>query len=251
MSANENENVNTLEIDIGKLLLACLKKWWCFVIAMVLCGAIVYASTILFVSPTYQATVKIYVNNKDIVSSSSVTTSDITASAKLVELYSVILNTRDTLDRIIQQNNLNYTTGQLKDMLATSGVNDTQVFSVTVTTTSPGESLAIAQTVGEILPEEIKEIISGADAKVIEHAVLPTQRSGPNYVRNAILGALIGFVITAIAIAVMTILDTTVESEQDIRDITDVPILVHIPDLKANVSNQKKYQAYARTTKTE
>lgn len=217
-------------VDLGKIAFACLKRWKQVVLGTALCAGAALLFTVLCIPPTYTSTVQIYVNNSDITeSSNSVSTSDLNASAQLVDLYEVILNTDDTLDLILEDTGLDYSYTQLKGMLSTAAVNGTQVFRVSVAAPSPEEAQLIASTIGDILPEVINEIVQGADARVVSHAKVPSGRSAPSYSKNAFLGGMAGFVLAFLLIAAMEITDTIVHSDQDVDELVEAPILAYIP----------------------
>ncbi len=237
MSQNEND---ILEIDVWKLFLACLKKWWIIAIATVGCGVVVLLYSLFFIIPTYASTIKLYVNNSNNNPNSvSITASDMNASAQLVDVYEVILNTKDTLDVVLDRTGLasKYETKDLSRMLQTKAVNGTQVFQVTVTNSSPEEAQLIASTIGIVLPEKIAEVIDKSDARIVENAVIPTEKVAPSNTKNAFIGLLVGFFVSVAVIIVVELLDSTIKSEDDLNDITDLPILSRIPDF---FNNKKK-----------
>ncbi len=244
-----NRDDTVVEIDLWKLLSACLQKWWIILLATLIggIGSFVVARTLII--PTYESTVKIYVNNSEInVGNLSISASDLSASMQLVDVYEVILNTKDTMDIVIQRADLPYDHEELMKMLETTAVNDTQVFQVTVTSISPQEAQLIAATIGEVLPDVIAGIIDSADARIVEHAIVPNRRSAPSYSICTVVGAFIGCVIAAMAVCISEMTDTTIKSEEDLLEVTDLPILTHIPDFegeeKAKYGYGKKAYAY-------
>ncbi len=245
-------NDEVIEIDLWKLILACVSKWWLIAIVTLVFGIAAFVCSKVLITPTYQSTVKIYVNNSDMnIGNISISTSDLTASAKLVDLYEVILNTKDTLDVVIKEAGLNYSYGQVMGMLSTSAVNDTQVFRVTVTNTSPEEAQLIADTIGKVLPDVIADIIDSADARIVENAIVPTQKVAPSNSRNAMMGAMVGFVLVVGILVVIELLDNTIKNEDDLLDVIDIPVLTYIPDFyndgkKRNTYNRNYYKAYMR-----
>ena len=58
-----NVKSDVKEIDIFKLLGAFLKHIWIIVIVSVLCAAIAFAYAYFFITPTYQSSTMLYVNN--------------------------------------------------------------------------------------------------------------------------------------------------------------------------------------------
>ncbi len=241
------EKSNAVDIDIVKLFKACLEKWWCFVIAMFCLGIIFYCNAKLTTEPLYSSSVKIYVSN--IANSDDlqkITSSDISASAALVNLYSVILHTNNTLSKVKEVSGVDYSIEQLNEMLSTAAVDETQVFSVKVTSKSPEDAKKIATTIGEVLPGDLKNIIKGVDAMVVEDATTPGGPINLSFTRKAVIGAAIGFILVAGLVFVKVIFDTTIRSENDVEGITDAPILAVIPDLAENSGRQKSYKSYGK-----
>mgnify|MGYP002508932290 CR=1 FL=1 len=52
-----------IEIDLLKLVLILWRKAWAIVLAMIVMGGIAFGITYNFIEPTYQSSVKVYVNN--------------------------------------------------------------------------------------------------------------------------------------------------------------------------------------------
>ncbi len=245
MNQKANTNDDTIQIDLLRLARACLKSWWLILLVTIVFGVVTYVGTKELVTPLYQSSVKIYVNNSEInVGSVSVSTSDLSASIQLVDLYEVILNTKDTLDQVIEVTGLDYEYTDIQSMLSTSAVNDTQVFQVVVTNPSPEEAQLIASTIGTVLPEVIQGIIDSADARIVESAIVPTEQSSPSYVSNAVKGALVGFVLAVLIICLLDLLDITIRQESDFTGIVNAPILAYIPDY--NSKYEKSYGKYGR-----
>ncbi len=242
-----NRNDEVIEINLWKLIFVCLQKWWLIVLAALICGSAGYIYSRCFIAPTYQSTVKLYVNSNAInVGNISVSAADMNVSVKVVEIYEVILKTKDTLDVIIEKAGLQtkYDFRDLQDMISAASVNETQIFQVTVTNTSPQDAHLIATTIAEELPDIIAEIINGTDAKIVEHSIIPEQKIGPSNSRNAMIGALIGFVVVVAVLVIMELADTTIKDEEDLTEVLEgVPILAYIPDLSGN---KKRMSRYAR-----
>ncbi len=242
-----SQNEDVIEINLWKLILVCLQRWWLILLVALICGTAGFVYSRFFIEPTYESTVKIYVNNSQIdVGNISISSSDLTASAKLVDIYEVILKTKDTLDVIIEKADLTdtYTYKDVRKMLSTASVNETQIFEVKVTNTDPKRAHLIASTIANELPSIIADIIDSADARIVEHSIVAEEKVGPSNTRNAMLGAIIGFVLVVGVLVVMELLDTTIKDEDDLREVIDtIPVLAYIPDLNGN---KKKLSRYAR-----
>lgn len=122
-------------------------------------------------------------------------------------------------------------------MLTAEVVEETEMFSITVTNPDPVLAAQIANAVAAVAPAEIAAIIEGSTTKIIGYAKVPTQQASPNYVMNAIIGAFLGVFLSAGVIVVQTLLDVRVKNEEDLAKITQAPVLGLIPDLATVAKN--------------
>lgn len=242
MNEREKNRGEFAEVDLGHVLDALLHRSWIVLLVSILCAAMVFAGTMFFVTPEYEASAKFYVNNSSFSvgeASVSITSGDITASKSLVNLYIVILDTRETLNEVIGHSGVNRSYRELQNMIRAESVSETEVFQVTVTSTDPLEAEKIAGAICEVLPQRISSIVESTSAKVVESAVVPSRPSSPNYTMNTMLGFLIGFVLSAGIIVISVIFDTTIRSEEDIKQICKYPVLASVPDM--NVPSKGGY----------
>ena len=232
-----------MEIDLQKLLMAYLRKWW----LILLCGLIVAGGALLytvkFITPLYQASVSVYVNN----SSNNqpvdyVTSSNLDASQKLVNTYINIAKSDRVLDLVAEKLNGDYTVKELREMLSAAQVDKTEIFRIYITSSSPGEAARVANVMAEVAPEEISNLIEGSSARIIDYAKVPEQRYSPSYKKNTMMGGLIGCVLAVAYLTALFLLDVRIRDDEDLTSLTDLPILGQIPNIDAiKDSDRKKY----------
>ncbi len=240
-------NNEEVEIDLLRLLKLLWKKAWIIGIAMILCGAIALGIAAFFISPTYESSAQLYVNNANVSlggTSFSISTSELTAAKSLLQTYIVILKTRVTLERVNEVAGLGYTYAQLRQMVSASSVDNTEIFSVDVTSKDPTEAKRIADTIVDILPDRISEIVAGSSVRIVDYPVQGV-RKGPSYTRYAVIGLVIGFVLSAAVIIIIDLLDTTVRDEEYLDQRFDIPVLAVIPDANES-SHSKGYGKYGK-----
>ncbi|MCD8023460.1 MAG: Wzz/FepE/Etk N-terminal domain-containing protein, partial [Lachnospiraceae bacterium] len=180
---------NRIVIHLGELLKLLLRNIWVIILTTLVLGGGAYLYSSRCITPLYQSSIKMYVNNTSNASdSTSITSSDITASQYLVETYTVVLTSYPTLSEVIEETGVSYTYEQLSSMISTSAINDTEVFRVTVTSSDPEEAAMLANAIAEIAPDEIMEVVSGSSVKVVEYARIATTISSPNCSRYAMMG---------------------------------------------------------------
>lgn len=235
---NNQSNNGEIEIDLQRLITALLNKAWLIGLVAVICAVTTFVGTHLFVTPLYKSSAMFYVNNSAIevgdVSLSGITTGDISASKNLVDSYIVILRTRETLNEVIDYADVDLTYSQIRKMVSAASVNGTEIFQVVVTSDDPEEAKIIADAIAYLLPKRIGSIIEGTSAKVVDSAVVPANPSSPNYTKNAMMGFVLGLVLTAGLVVVRELLDITIRKEEDINQSCPHPVLAAVPDMEAH-----------------
>jgi capsular exopolysaccharide synthesis family protein len=238
------KNRDGLEIDLGRLLRALLSRAWMIAIVSVLCAVLTVIGTILFVTPKYESAAMFYVNNNNLSfgdTSVSIDSGDLSTSRNLVDSYIVILNTRATLMDVIDYAGVSYSYKELQGMISAKAVNETEIFRVVVNSPDPQEAEKIANAIAYILPKRISTIIDGTSAKVVDAAVVPSSPSSPSYVKNTVIGFLIGFLAVVAVIVLRTILDVVIRTADDVTQSCAHPILAEVPDMNAPSKGSSYY----------
>lgn len=237
------------EIDLLKLLQALWKKIWVIVGATILGGILLFVYTYFFVTPMYQTTALLYVNNNSVNIGSTkvnISSSDIYASNSLVETYSVILKSRNTLLEAISEGQIPYTYEDLVKKVSGSAEGDTPVFKITVIDKDPDMAAHIANTIVDVITDKIFDIVEGSSVKVVDLAVSPKQAYSPNYLKNTAIGMLIGFVLACGVIILRSLMDSTIREEDFLLEkYKNIPILSSIPDLSEESSGG--YYGYGKS----
>lgn len=249
---NTNKNNGEIVIDIGQLIHALWRHVLIIIVAAEICALAAFLGTYFFISPKYSATAKMYVNNSSFVFGNvnySISNSEITASTNLVNTYTEILNSRITLEEVIEVAKLPYTYSQLSGMIKTNIVEDTAVFSVTVTCGNPTDAELIANTIAKVLPNRIADVIDGASVRIVDYAIVPSSRSAPSYTKNTLIGAIIGFILSAGAIVVLEIVatqnDVEIHSAAELSELyPNIPILASVPDMRRAGNKNGYYSKY-------
>lgn len=247
MNMAEKNTIDTLE-----LLRTLWKNVLAIALVAVLFGAAAFGYTAFLITPKYQATASLYVNNSSFSlgqTSFSISSADLTTSNSLVSVYLYILKSRTTMEDVIREADLTYTPEELVKMVSTSVVSDTSAFEVTVTSENPAESELIANTIAKVLPDRISEIVDGSSVRIVDCAVIPSQRSSPNLVLNTAVGILAGGVVCVVWIVIRFLLDdrskVMVQSVDDLRTLyPNIMVLSSIPDMRVSDKKSGYYSSY-------
>lgn len=242
-------------IDLLELARALWKNILAIALAAVLAGSAAFAYTAFMIVPQYTATTSLYVNSSSFrlgATSYSISASEMTASNSLVSVYLYILESRTTLEEVIQTAGLSYAPEELSKMISAKGVSGTAAVEVAVTSPSPAEAELIANTIAKILPDRISDIVDGSSVKIVDYAIIPSRRSGPNIVKNTAMGILAGTVLAAAVVVARSLLNEQrnemIESADDLRIMyPDIMILTMIPDMRVPEKKNGYYSSYYGT----
>lgn len=223
---------DVIDIDLGEFFRVLITKIWVVALCAVILGMSVLVYTVNFVSPQYNASVSIYVNNNSGTSDGTyISSSDLAVALRLVETYVNIIQSDTVLEQVIQESGLNLTAGQVRGMISAEAIGETEMFKVTVKTPNAQMSANLANAIATVAPGAIAEIIDGSTAKIIDYAKVPKSASSPNYVVNTILGAAGGAAVAILIILLQTMFDVRIKNEEDIAKISTIPVLGVIPQL--------------------
>ena len=247
-----NNKQEEYEIDLLKLIKFLWSKTLVIILISLVVASLVFGYTYMFITPTYTATASIYVNNSSIsvgATRLTVSASELSASNNLVYTYIFILQSRTTLEDVITQAGLPYTYKQLGKMIEAKSVTNTAAFNVTVTSTSPTEAELIANTIANVLPERISEIVDGSNVRIVDYAIVPSGRSAPSFTLNTVIGILIGGFLAVVIFTIKFLIDeqndVVIHSADELRELyPDISVLTMIPDMRLSEKKGYYYSSY-------
>lgn len=223
-------------IDLLELLYALLGKWREIAAATVACALIAAIGVLFFVTPKYQASSTIYViSRKD----SAINISDLQIGTALTDDYIQVFHMWEVQEKVISNLDLPYTYNQLDKMLSVTNASNTRMLEITVTSESAQEAADIANEYAEVVRDYIAKKMATDKPSIMSTALVPTVPVSPNKTKSILLGALLGFVVSAGVVVVMTLLDDTYKTAEDIKKYTGLVTIAVIPLEK---SDEPKHQ---------
>ena len=230
-------NEDVFEINMVPLLLHLLKKLWIILLVALVCGAMAFTATKLFVKPTYRCGFTAYVNNN----SDFLTASDVNAAKEIVKTYTNILKSNTVLASADEAYHINYSVGELKKMIQTEIQPETEIIQVFAIAKSPEEAYAIASAVASTAPAIMADIVEGSSMKIVEYPQVPKNIYQPSYIKYAAFGFLIGFLLAAAFFVIRYLRDDTITDESELENRLNATVLGVIPDAFARSSRKSKY----------
>lgn len=222
-----------IEIDLVGILYAIRSKIVYIILSTLILATLSGCITEFLIKPQYSTSCTMYVySNTDRVSTdSSIGASELDASKQLVNTYIVILKSDNVLEKVIEELNLDAKADDIRRLISCEQIDETEVFKVTVRSKDAVLSTNIANAIAQVAPEEIVRVVKAGGVEVVDYAKVPERPSSPNLVKNLILGAGIGFILSFAFFFITAMFDTTITSEKDIEKEFDIPILGTVPRL--------------------
>ena len=251
MEKTENSNKEYYTIDLLHIVKSLARQAWLIALCGLLAAAIGFSISAFAIAPTYSSSVKLYVNNSSISlgnTNFSISASELTAAQSLVRTYGEILDSRSTLERVIEKADVDYSWKELSDMIEYAPSNDTEIMRVTVTCEDPYEARRIANTIADVLPVRISAIIDGASMEVVDSAIADLEKVAPSITKYTAIAFILGILFSVAVVVAFALMDDTIHDEEYILRTYDYPILGKVPDL-LNTGN-RSYAYYSKKKKS-
>ncbi len=234
-----NSTKDVEQIDIKRMIEIVLDRIVLILVITLISGLVFFAVSYYFVTPKYESSITMYVNNRSESAQDTGETktlsSDITASQQLVPTYIEMLKSNNVLgavaDRVEYETGEAYTESEIRKMLTAEAVSNTEIIKVSVRTTKPEMARAIAQAISEVVPKKIPSFIERSDVNIIDGARINTNPVSPNVRNSIILGALLGLVLSVTVIILKELFDVRVKSTDDLVARFSYPVLGTIPEI--------------------
>lgn len=175
-----------------------------------------------------------YINNSQVSGyENKISSSDISAAESLVNNVVTIIKSRTVINQVYLDIDRKYSEKQLTNMVSASVVTNTVIVEINVECEDSEDAQKIAASFVKNSKATIEKVIENSGVETIDEPSLPTSQSYPDNKTFILLGLLAGLVISAVAVIVIDILDTKIDSEQDFAEtFPDIPIVGIIPDIE-------------------
>lgn len=207
--------------------------------------------TFFVMAPKYESTTQLLVNRKLSADMQAAQLQQTQADVQMINTYKDIITSPTVLKAVNRQVN-NYpgypgSMNALKDDIKISSQQNSQVFSVTVKTTDPNTSAAIANLTAKVFKKKVGKIMSVNNVSIVSPASVEKKPVSPKKTLNLLAGLVVGLLLGTGFAFIREITDTTVTSEDYLTDtlgLTALGIVNEIDqnDVKKRVfSKQKLY----------
>ena len=244
MDKNEKNTKDYYVVDLAHVVKVVWKRIWAVVAVSLITAVVGFMLAAFVIKPTYSSSIMLYVNNSSFNVGDlgfSISSSELTAAQSLAKTYTVLLKNRTTLERLIDEIEVDYTWEDIYDMIESSPVNETEVMQVTVTCDDPHEAARIANGIAVVLPQRVTEVIEGASMEVVDSAIVDTEKVAPSITLYTVVGFTVGLLLSVVTLIIIALMDNTVHDEEYVIRTFGYPILAQVPNLHDDSSKRYGY----------
>lgn len=225
------------EIDLVALLYRLLENAR-YIAAAALAGAVLVGIwAILFTTPQYTATSKLYVMDS---SEAAINLSDFQIGTYLTADYAEVFKNWHVHEMVIRELDLPYSYDQLTRKLRVTNPTNTRVLYLSFTSPDPQEAKIVADTYAKKAQEFIGSMMDTKIPNLFEEALLPVVPSSRSKLSYVVVGFLAGFVIACAWFVIRFIVDDRILSGEDIEKCPGMQVLGIMPVINSKSSSSRK-----------
>lgn len=235
---NKQLNINQEEdeIDLIEMSLELLNHWLFISLITILVAGIVLTYNIFFITPLYESTAELYMLD----SSSSISSlADIQIGNNLSSDYIAVSTSRPVLDTVISNLSLEEEYKQLSKKVTVVNDKDTHILKITVKDPNPTRAKLITDEIAKVAKSFIADKMGQKEPSVLHYGYADGQKVSPSKAKNTIIGAAVGFVLSAGLVILSWLIHDVIKTEEDVEKKIGLPVLGTIPYEKELQLNDK------------
>lgn len=232
------------EIDLRELFFAIKAKIVMILAVAILGGLISFGYTKFLVTPMYSSTTSMLVLSKETTLTSL---ADLQLGTSLTNDYKVLAVSRPVLQQVVENLSLPITYKQLGKLITINNPTSSRILEFTVEYSDPVLAADIANELAEVAADYIAEQMEVIPPNIFETGIPATVPSSPSMMKNVIIGVMIGLLLSAGTVVVLTLMDDTIKDEEDIEKYLGLPVLAAVPDRKDYINTKERRKGDSRS----
>lgn len=228
----ERDRDQTTEISLVDILLSLKSHIVLVILITVLFAGLFWAVSKFVIVPTYDSTVKFYIEaamtDED---NPGVGLQAVNLAQRIANTYIELMKTNSFYNLLVEELGVDLSVTELRDMVSYKSVQDTEILEASVRTTDPDLSLIIASTIATVAPDAMNEIKSTATLTVIDQPLRAATQSTPHVMRNTALGLILGLFLGSMLAIIIDMFNIKIRTEEDITKNFDITIIGVVPKI--------------------
>lgn len=246
----ENTKGGTMEdtsISLVETMNKLKKRWKLILMITLAAGLISGAISYLLLTPIYQASAQILVNQKD--TENQFDANLLQSNVNLINTYSVIIKSPAILEKVIDELHLKQSVEDLNKHITVDSQENSQVFSLSVENPDAAKAAEIANTVSQTFQNEIQGIMNVDNVSILAKADVNENPLSvrPNPVLNIVIAVVAGLMLGMGIALLLNLMDTTLKDDEDVAALLGVPVLGSVQKEAPNYNKEENNLTIQKT----
>ncbi|EST12712.1 YveK family protein [Sporolactobacillus laevolacticus] len=235
-------------LGLKEIYLILRKRLWLIAAITLTAGVIGAIATHFFMTPMYDATTRILVNQgngKTLYDSNAVQT-----NVQLVNTYSELIDDPSILNKVIRNLHLNLSAGDLQGMLTVETNQESQIFSITAETDRADLSVRIVNHVANVFKAQVRSMLKVDNVSLLSPATVSASAGqvSPSLSKNVTIAVMLGLLFSVGLAFLLEYLDNTIKTEEDIEQKIGLPVVGIIEHFEYHDKKKRKVDGKSETT---
>lgn len=225
-----NNDLNEMEeIDLLELFRAVLKYIKLIIVLCIVFGAGGFLGTKFLITPTYTASTSIYLTPQ-ISESGSLDYNSQMANSKLVTNVVNLMTQNNVMSEVAKDVGME-NAASVKKCISVTNESNTEIITVTATTTDPKLSKDIANGTVNTFIKTMQKNLNVRNIEIVDKAKLSYVPSGPNITKNTMMATLVGGVIGVGYAVLKFLLDNRLRTKEEAEKYLGIPVFAEFPEM--------------------
>lgn len=230
LNRTPNSDVREMEeIDLLELFRAILKYIKLIIVLCIVFGAGGFFGTKFLITPTYTARTSIYLTPQ-ISESGSLDYNSQMANSKLVTNVVNLMTQNNIMSEVAKDVGLE-NSSSVKKCISVTNESNTEIITVTATTTDPKLSKDIANDTVNTFINTMQKNLNVRNIEIVDKAKLSYIPSGPNIKKNTMMASLVGGLIGVGYAVLKFLLDNRLRTKEEAEKYLGIPVFAEIPEV--------------------
>lgn len=230
LNRTPNSDVREMEeIDLLELFRAILKYIKLIIVLCIVFGAGGFFGTKFLITPTYTARTSIYLTPQ-ISESGSLDYNSQMANSKLVTNVVNLMTQNNIMSEVAKDVGLE-NSSSVKKCISVTNESNTEIITVTATTTDPKLSKDIANDTVNTFINTMQKNLNVRNIEIVDKAKLSYIPSGPNIKKNTMMASLVGGLIGVGYAVLKFFLDNRLRTKEEAEKYLGIPVFAEFPEV--------------------
>lgn len=223
------------------------KKWWLIAVMVIIAMAAAGVKSFYFTTPIYAANAKLIVNQSSGDGAATLNASTIQTSIFLINSYKEIIKSSAVMNKVVEQYpELGESPAQLAAKISVTSANNSQVMNLVYQDISYAKAAKVVNAVSTVFKEQIPNIMNVDNITILSEADATVTPAPINFnpLMNILISFAVSFVLAIGFVFLLNYLDDTLETEAEIIDIMNAPVLAVVGKIsKGDLRKSKRAKA--------